>query len=338
MSSESQFGAGLFDESKSKESTTPSVPQPVSTPEPVTEKHAAPPAPSGEVNETPNAETENENPNWQAQRDQEKAMLLRRSRQEASVDTRPIEAGKVNAPSPRWRGPAPRQGQFTTRRGNGDRPATPEAAIAELPKATVQAPTPATNTWQETPREARPERRPSPSAVTSERSETQIPTTGPLLLDQRVGILVDVQNMYHSARKSHGRNLSYSKLIQNTVKGRKLVRAIAYLIEREGVDQVGFLEHLTSSGFEVRRKTLIERADGTRKGDWDLGMAIDAITLCEKVDALILVTGDGDFTALQPVLRQRGVKFEVASFRESSSEALIGSADQFHALGKDSLY
>ena len=95
----------------------------------------------------------------------------------------------------------------------------------------------------------------------------------PNLAGQRVAILVDVQNMYHSAKKIYGRNLSYAKLLEHTVRGRTLTRAIAYIIDRQGVDQEAFVDHLKHIGFHVRRKELIERPDGSRKGSWDLGLA-----------------------------------------------------------------
>ena len=158
------------------------------------------------------------------------------------------------------------------------------------------------------------------------------------LRHQRVALFVDVQNMYHSAKKLHGRNLSYAKLLERTVRGRQLIRATAYVIDRQGIDQEAFIDHLRNTGFQVRRKELVERPDGSRKGNWDLGLALDAIHSSPKVDVVILVTGDGDFAPLITSLTGKGVIVELACFGESASEALVQQAERLHYLGKNDLY
>lgn len=158
------------------------------------------------------------------------------------------------------------------------------------------------------------------------------------LRGQRVAVFVDVQNMYHSAKKIYGRNLSYAKLLDATVRGRTLTRALAYVIDRQGVDQQAFVDHLRHLGFHVRRKELIERPDGSRKGSWDLGLALDALRVAPRVDVVVLVTGDGDFVPLAQALAAEGVAVEVACFRESASDSLVQIADDLHLLGRDNLY
>lgn len=349
--SQSDFGAGVFDDSKPQ---TPSRPQTQEAP-PMTAPASIPaPAPALENDATEDPVTSEFV--LQQERDREKAMLLRRTRSEGNPEAQETERRPHQGGGNRWERPQtnerPPRDFDRSQRGGGNRPPFAERTERlpeRLPERSMERSAP--------PAVVPPEREMTPPSQAPGFSNRRNPefhdrravperrhpsedgsAAATVLLDQRVAVLVDVQNMYHSARKLHGRNLSYSKLLQNTVKGRKLTRAIAYLLDRDGVDQGGFLEHLSHSGFEVRRKELIERADGSRKGDWDLGIAVDAITLAEKVDVVMLVSGDGDFACLAQLLRHRGVKVEIASFRESTADALIHSADGFHPLGKDSLY
>lgn len=161
---------------------------------------------------------------------------------------------------------------------------------------------------------------------------------GGFLKRQRVAVFVDVQNMYHSAKKTYGRNLSYAKMLRHCVRNRRLVRSIAYVIEREGIDQVSFLDHLRYCGFEVRKREVIERADGSRKAEWELGIAMDMLRVAEKVDVVIVVSGNGVFADVAPILQARGVKFECCAFRESMSDLLLRAVDQYHVLTEDHLY
>lgn len=161
---------------------------------------------------------------------------------------------------------------------------------------------------------------------------------GGFLKRQRVAVFVDVQNMYHSAKKTYGRNLSYSRMLRACVRNRRLVRSIAYVIEREGIDQVSFLDHLRYCGFEVRRREVIERMDGSRKAEWELGIAMDMLRIADKVDTIIVVSGNGVFADVAPLIRAKGVKFECCAFRESMSDLLIRAVDQYHLLSEDHLY
>jgi len=151
---------------------------------------------------------------------------------------------------------------------------------------------------------------------------------GELWRNQRVVVLVDVQNMYYSARKIYNSKISFHKLLPMLLRNRKLVRALAYTVEKEGTDQEKFYDVLRHSGFEIRSRQLIVRSDGSRKGDWDMGIAIDAISMVDKVDVVVLVTGDGDFVALVNMLKGRGVRVEVASFNESTADNLRAVADE----------
>ncbi|MFN0058793.1 MAG: NYN domain-containing protein [Planctomycetota bacterium] len=151
---------------------------------------------------------------------------------------------------------------------------------------------------------------------------------------QRVAILIDVQNMYYAARNLYNSKLEFAKLLTMLSRGRLLTRAIAYIVERPGMEQEKFVEVLRRNGYEVRKKVLIERSDGSQKGDWDLGIAIDAISMADKVDAVILVTGDGDFVTLVHYLHHQGVRCEVASFPETTALELIRSCKYYHRLNE----
>ena len=124
---------------------------------------------------------------------------------------------------------------------------------------------------------------------------------------QRVGVFVDVQNMFYSAKNVKNSRLDFSKLMKRAVRGRQLIRALCYVVETEDVDQTSFIEMLQNNGYEIKSKQLRKRADGSSKGDWDMGMAIDAIAMAPKLDIIVLVSGDGDFTDLVYHLKSQGV-------------------------------
>ena len=154
---------------------------------------------------------------------------------------------------------------------------------------------------------------------------------------QRVAVLVDVQNMFYSAKHQYRAKLDFAKLLHACVDGRQLVRAIAYTVQSPDVDQSHFLNLLRQTGYEVKAKQLRLRPDGTAKGDWDMGMAMDAIAMAERVDTLVLVTGDGDFVDLANMLKARGLRVEVVSFPTSTAEVLKEAATEYVGLGPDML-
>jgi len=151
---------------------------------------------------------------------------------------------------------------------------------------------------------------------------------------QRVGILADAQNLYHTAQSLHSRNVDYAALLEEAVDDRSLVRAIAYVIRADSPEEETFFEAITEIGFETRIKEIKTYADGSKKADWDVGMSLDAITLASHVDTMVLCTGDGDFTRLCSHLRHEGVRVEVMAFGSSTAEALVGAADAFVDLGE----
>ena len=154
--------------------------------------------------------------------------------------------------------------------------------------------------------------------------------------EQRVGILVDVSNMYHSARNLYNRRVSFREILLRAVADRKLIRATAYAIRTENQEEGPFVEALSQQGFEVKMKDLQIFAGGAKKGDWDVGITIDAIRLADKLDVIVIVSGDGDYLPLVSYLQNnKGCLVEIMAFRKTCSSRLIEEADDFTDLGAD---
>jgi len=154
--------------------------------------------------------------------------------------------------------------------------------------------------------------------------------------EQRVAIFKDAQNLYHSAKNLYKRKVNFGQIVKDALAGRKLVRAIAYVITSEAGDEKSFFEALTKIGIETRTKDLQVFSGGAKKADWDVGLAVDAITMAPKLDAVVLVTGDGDFIPLVEYLQiNAGIQVEVASFGKSSSMKLKEAADDFMDLSEN---
>ena len=151
---------------------------------------------------------------------------------------------------------------------------------------------------------------------------------------QRVAVLADSQNLYHSAQSVYSRNVDYSKMLEKAVMGRDLTRAIAYVIRADSPEEESFFEALVEIGFETKIKEIKTFGDGSKKADWDVGMSLDAVTLASHVDTVVLCTGDGDFSRLCSHLRHEGVRVEVMSFQTSTAEELIDAADSFLDLAE----
>jgi len=154
--------------------------------------------------------------------------------------------------------------------------------------------------------------------------------------EQRVGVFIDTSNLYHSAKNLYKRKVNFGAVLKDAVAGRKLVRAIAYVITSEGGDEKNFFEALTKLGIETRTKDLQVFAGGAKKGDWDVGLAVDAMKMAPKLDALILIAGDGDFVPLVEYLQSTsGIQVEVVSFGKSASMKLKEQADDFLDLSNN---
>jgi uncharacterized protein (TIGR00288 family) len=157
--------------------------------------------------------------------------------------------------------------------------------------------------------------------------------------EQRVGILVDVSNMYHSAKNLYHKKVNFKEILKTAVAGRKLIRAIAYATKTETEEENSFFEAISQQGFEIKMKDLQIFKSGVKKADWDVGITVDAIKLSKSLDVIVLVTGDGDFLPLVEYLQvTSGCLVEVLSFQQTTSAKLIEQVDDFVNISDDKKY
>lgn len=153
--------------------------------------------------------------------------------------------------------------------------------------------------------------------------------------NQTVAVFVDAQNMYHSARNLYQARVNFKELLKFAVAGRNLVKANAYVIKSDIPEEHGFFEALERSGYYLKMKDLQIFPGGMKKADWDVGIAIDAISMAPKAEVMVFATGDGDFIPLLEYLKHQGITVEVVAFRRSTSSKLIQAADKFYDLEED---
>lgn len=154
--------------------------------------------------------------------------------------------------------------------------------------------------------------------------------------DQRVAILIDVQNLYHSAKNLYNARVNFNEVLKAALAGRKLVRALAYVIKTETGEETLFFEALTKMGIETKVKDLQIFPGGMKKGDWDVGLAVDAIRLSDgSVDSIVIGTGDGDYVPLVEYLKSKGRQVEVIAFSRSTSAKLKEASDDFIDMSAD---
>jgi uncharacterized LabA/DUF88 family protein len=153
--------------------------------------------------------------------------------------------------------------------------------------------------------------------------------------DQRVGIFIDVQNLYYSARALYGTKVNFGEIVRTATAGRKLVRAIAYAVKAEMPEEQSFFDALEKAGLEVKTKDLQTFSSGQKKADWDVGIAVDILNMAPKLDAVVLCSGDGDFQILMHQAKTEGCRAEVISFGKSTSAKLIEEADDFNDMDID---
>lgn len=146
---------------------------------------------------------------------------------------------------------------------------------------------------------------------------------------QRVGIFIDTQNLYHSAKNLYKAKVNFGNVVKESLGNRLLIRAVAYVASTESGEEQAFFEALNKLNIETRTKELQIFSGGAKKADWDVGMAVDAIKLAPKLDVIILATGDGDFVPLVEYVKSLGCQVEVIAFGRSTSGKLKESADDF---------
>ena len=153
--------------------------------------------------------------------------------------------------------------------------------------------------------------------------------------DQRVGVFVDVQNLYYSARNIYQSRVKFNEVLDAAVAGRKLIRAVAYVVEANMPEEHTFFEALEKAGFEVKRKELQTFAGGHQKGDWDVGIAMDIVKLMNKLDVVVLCSGDGDYVPLLEYMQMSGQFTETLAFGKSCSGKIKELTDYFIDLDEN---
>jgi len=154
--------------------------------------------------------------------------------------------------------------------------------------------------------------------------------------EQRVGIFIDTQNLYHSSKNLYNAKVNFGQIVKDGLAGRRLVRAVAYVITTESGEEKSFFEALEKVGIETKTKNLQIFAGGAKKADWDVGLAVDAIKLAPKLDTVIIISGDGDFIPLVEYLQvNEGCQVEVIAFGKSASAKLKEVADDFIDLDQN---
>jgi uncharacterized LabA/DUF88 family protein len=149
---------------------------------------------------------------------------------------------------------------------------------------------------------------------------------------QRVGLFVDVQNMYYSAKNLYNKKVNFGEIMKIAADKRALIKATAYVIKADVEQEANFFEALHHQGYDVKAKDLQVFFGGAKKGDWDVGIAMDVMRSAGKLDVVVLVSGDGDFRDLVEHVKSLGCRAEVIAFRKTASARLIEEADNFTDL------
>lgn len=152
---------------------------------------------------------------------------------------------------------------------------------------------------------------------------------------QRVGIFIDTQNLYHSAKNLYRAKVNFGNVVKDSLGNRVLIRAVAYVASTESGEEQAFFEALNKLQIETKTKDLQIFSGGAKKADWDVGIAVDAIKLAPKLDVIVLATGDGDFIPLVEHLKSLGCQVEVIAFGRSTSGKLKDVVDDFTDMCED---
>jgi len=154
-------------------------------------------------------------------------------------------------------------------------------------------------------------------------------TAQPKPKEQRVEVLIDVQNLYHSAKNLYHARVNYEEVLKSAISGRKFIRAFGYVVRTKTGEETPFFDALSKIGIETRVRDLQEWYGGAKKADWDVGIVIDAIRTAPGVDVIILCSGDGDFIPLVEYLKNQGKRVEIMAFGKTTSGKIIEVADEF---------
>lgn len=153
--------------------------------------------------------------------------------------------------------------------------------------------------------------------------------------EQRVEVLIDVQNLYYSARNLYKAKVNFKEVLRQAISGRKFIRAFGYVVRTKTREEQPFFDALSKLGIETRIRDLQEFYGGAKKADWDVGIVIDAIRTSSGLDVIVLCSGDGDFISLVEYLKNQGKRVEVVAFGKTTSSKLKEIADEFIDLDQD---
>ncbi len=153
--------------------------------------------------------------------------------------------------------------------------------------------------------------------------------------EQRVVVLIDVQNLYYSAKNLYKRKVNFREILKQAISNRKLIRAFAYVVKTKSGEEKPFFEALLKLGIETRIKELQEYWGGVKKADWDVGITIDAVRTASWIDVIVLCSGDGDFIPLVEYLKNQGKRVEIIAFGKTTSSHLKETTDEFYDLDKN---
>jgi len=155
---------------------------------------------------------------------------------------------------------------------------------------------------------------------------------------EKVGIFVDVQNIYYTCRQAYNGNFDYNRFWAEVTREREIICAYAYATDRGDEKQSQFQNILRAIGFSVKLKPMLKRLDGTAKADWDVGIALDIFEEAQGCDTIVLASGDGDFDILLERIKKRfDTKTEIYGVPKLTSNRLIESASRFVPIDRNLL-
>ena len=154
----------------------------------------------------------------------------------------------------------------------------------------------------------------------------------------KTAIFVDVQNIYYTTRDTFKRSFNYKRFWDQIEFKNKIIQANAYAIDKGDENQQKFQYALRTIGFNVKLKPYISRADGSTKGDWDVGITIDILESAQEAEKIILLSGDGDFDLLvRKVIDSYGCIVDIYGVKELTANSLIDSASKFYPMSNEFL-
>ncbi len=146
----------------------------------------------------------------------------------------------------------------------------------------------------------------------------------------KVAVFADVQTMYYTVKQRYHCHFDYGAFLEHATSGRSIVKAIAYATDKGDQKQIDFQQILRRIGFEIKLTPFLQRRDGSAKGDWDVGIALDMVEYAKRVDTIVLASGDGDYTVVVDKIRQEHkVSVEIYGVPDLTASSLIESATRF---------